>query len=432
MALNPVISKDSAGVYWLKWTPDATAEGYAFTTPTGSSRTFNPNISSVKLGTGFTEPVTATVGVLDVTARTPETAVYPAAPPPTGAVIDVFPGEFSAKFAAVKDGQTLRLRGGIHKGIVVNRVFQTRVTLTCDPDTLVKGVDIEGAGGLIFDTFYSQLLPADVNNDLSNIGYRAFKFYLGRDIRVIRSRIEGGFVAFYPNNASNIELRESDVWGAWGDLIHSRQTDGLVIDHNYLHDPRHLTGEHHDCWQPESTTNVQFTRNHCSWLNGEGRYTGPNTAYLGQCVMLSGNAGHNDTIVIANNLMHHYNGRPINMNNSSNVTVVNNTALDCGDGISLTVGSNVSNVQEWNNLWEKQWEESGGTCAFADYNWKTGGNFSGAHDGSGDPGLVDRVSYRPTAGSPLHGRGVNRAGTPVVDRDGVARDPSRVTIGCYA
>lgn len=77
MALNPYITKDSSGAYWLQWTPDPTAEGYAFQTPGGSSRTFDPTRSKVKLGR-YPEPVRASVAALDVTGRTAETATYPA------------------------------------------------------------------------------------------------------------------------------------------------------------------------------------------------------------------------------------------------------------------------------------------------------------------------------------------------------------------
>jgi hypothetical protein len=84
MSLNPKITKDSAGMYWLEWTPDSTAEGYGFTTPGGSSRTFDPTRTRTRLGKNLTEPVTASVGVLDVTKRSPESATYPSVvTPPT-------------------------------------------------------------------------------------------------------------------------------------------------------------------------------------------------------------------------------------------------------------------------------------------------------------------------------------------------------------
>ena len=50
--LNPKITK-SLSTYYLEWTPDPTAEGYAFTTPSGSSRTFNSALAKTRLGSGL-------------------------------------------------------------------------------------------------------------------------------------------------------------------------------------------------------------------------------------------------------------------------------------------------------------------------------------------------------------------------------------------
>ena len=77
MSLDPKITKDSAGMYWLNWTPDPTAEGYTFTTPGGSSRTFDPTLAKTRLGKHLTEPFTASVAALDVIKRSPESASYP-------------------------------------------------------------------------------------------------------------------------------------------------------------------------------------------------------------------------------------------------------------------------------------------------------------------------------------------------------------------
>lgn len=83
MTLDPNITKDGQGVYWLNWTADPTAEGYAFVTPNGQGRTFDPLAPRARLGKGLTEPVTASVAVIDLTKRQAETATYPpVAPPP--------------------------------------------------------------------------------------------------------------------------------------------------------------------------------------------------------------------------------------------------------------------------------------------------------------------------------------------------------------
>jgi hypothetical protein len=93
MSLDPKIKKDKDGVSWLKWTPDTTAEGYAFTTPSGHSRTFDATRGMAKLGRPA-EPFACAISALDIVARAPETATYPPSTPPTppntGVTVDAF------------------------------------------------------------------------------------------------------------------------------------------------------------------------------------------------------------------------------------------------------------------------------------------------------------------------------------------------------
>lgn len=81
MALNPKLTKDAAGVWWLDFDKDPTAEGYAFTTPGGVSRTFDPDHTHVKIGKPA-EPFTVTVTPLDVSPRAPEAVSQPPVTPP--------------------------------------------------------------------------------------------------------------------------------------------------------------------------------------------------------------------------------------------------------------------------------------------------------------------------------------------------------------
>ncbi len=84
MSLNPKITPpDSKGDQYLTWTPDPTAEGYSFKTPNGSSRTFNPMLSRVKIGRNLIQPVVASISILDVVARLAESTTYPTVPPTT-------------------------------------------------------------------------------------------------------------------------------------------------------------------------------------------------------------------------------------------------------------------------------------------------------------------------------------------------------------
>lgn len=90
MSLNPKITKDANGKYYLEWEPDLTCDGYAFETPKGTSRTFNNAVARVGLGTQ-TEPFTASVSPVKIVPAAKESATYPATTPvpptPTGVAL---------------------------------------------------------------------------------------------------------------------------------------------------------------------------------------------------------------------------------------------------------------------------------------------------------------------------------------------------------
>lgn len=369
-------------------------------------------------------------------------------------VTDVFPGGWNAALAAASDGSTLFLRGGTHNMISANRSFSTSnpLKVICESGTLVKGVLLtDGANGYVFgdanaapytDTFVARILAADTP-DLNDISVRTFNID-GHvtNVKVVNARLQGGFITYSPYSGGtacgSLELRGSIIENAWGDLSHPNNCNGLIIDHNIFRNPQHLTAEHHDCFQPQSTSNFQFTRNICYWTSGPGAFAGYTVNYLGQCVMLSGNAGANSNGYIANNLFHHFNGRAVNMNNSSGIVVVNNTIDKCGDGIGITMGTGMSNHEIWNNIMECAFLE-GPTPLYFDYNWLTGennyfGNIQGNNFWEGAPGWIDTTNYELTLASPARTKGINRSssislGTPTIDLDGNVR-PSTPGLGC--
>ena len=184
-------------------------------------------------------------------------------PPPGGTVVDVFPGEFAAKFAAVTAGQTLYLRGGIHSKITLDRSFTAgnRVKIVCETGSLVKGVDIVGsAGGFTFGTpgsaqpsFYTRILASETAN-LGDISVRAFNINGPvHDVAIYSAHVEGGFIGVSPYSGTtpctNIEMYDSLIEQSWGDLSHPNNCNGLIFDHNVFRNPQHLTSEHHDCFQ---------------------------------------------------------------------------------------------------------------------------------------------------------------------------------------
>jgi hypothetical protein len=120
MALNPNISKDKNGVHWLNWTPDPSAEGYAFVTPGGQSRTFDPKKGKTKLGK-CAEPVLASVAALDVTSRPQERATYPTTSLPPILINDLARAAKRVVFCAQRSEEAL------------NSPRDMPVALTADP-----------------------------------------------------------------------------------------------------------------------------------------------------------------------------------------------------------------------------------------------------------------------------------------------------------
>jgi hypothetical protein len=168
--LNPRITKESNGNYTLRWTPDLSVDGYSFTTPRGSSRTFNPALDSTNLGKGLTEPVKATVTPLMVEKGTAESAQYPASGPtgatgptgPTGATGSTGPSGPAPTPSPAKTGAGMMRWGG--------------VTITSNTD---KFGWVFAAGGTeyavaklpnAFSITYKSILSASTKTDGRNYG----------------------------------------------------------------------------------------------------------------------------------------------------------------------------------------------------------------------------------------------------------------------
>lgn len=351
----------------------------------------------------------------------------------TGAVRYAIPSDALATIDQSAAGDTIVFQAGSYAKLVLDKSFSTnRVTIQCTSGVSIAGVDTNGQSGYTFDS-----CTVAIPQNSTDISVRAVENRgPSQDITWQNCTIRGGYVAwdvYGPSGswAKNIVLVDSDVSGAGGDLIHTNGVDGLRIEHTAIHDPYHNTSlanpEHHDGWQAQNTSNAQFLRNIVYWISGPGAYSGQTTNYLGQGIMLSGESGAVSNVLIANNLIDHYNGRPVNMNGSTGVKIVNNTFQDSGDGISVTFGSSLSNVEVWNNIMQVAYTDTGSQPSYFEDNWLTGradgylGNVKGATYWTGDPGYVDRANYELTPTSPARGKGLQRIGTPTVDLDGNAR-----------
>jgi len=358
----------------------------------------------------------------------------------SGAVRYATPTNALATIGQSAAGDTVVLQSGSYPKLILNKSFSPgRVTVQCASGVSIAGVNTNGQSGYTF-SYCTVAIP----QNSTDISVRAVE-NLGpsNNITWTNCRISGGFVAWDVYGASgswakNIVLVDSNVSGAGGDLIHTNGVDGLRIEHNMIHDPYHdyslSNPEHHDGWQAQNTSNAQFIRNLVYWTSGPGAYSGQTSNYLGQGIMLSGNVGAITNVLIANNLIDHYNGRPLNMNGSAGVQIVDNTFQDSGDGISITFGDYLSNVQAWDNIIQNAYT-TGYQPSYFSNNWLTGrlsdgylGNIKGSTYWTGDPGFVDRSTYDLTSTSPARGKGITLSGNPAIDLD--ANNRVNPVLGC--
>src|SRR5262249_30821534 len=153
-----------------------------------------------------------------------------------------------------------------------------QVRITADPGTYIQGVDTNGVGGYIFDGIDSHV---PTSNDIN-----VSPFYVhgtSHDITVIRSKLYGGHIDLkvycgYPGWARRIQLIDSEIWGARGDLIHIDGADDLIVEHNYLHDPID-TSDHNDAFQAQRANNWRVLRNTITWTTVPQAW-GPNQGMM--------------------------------------------------------------------------------------------------------------------------------------------------------
>lgn len=357
----------------------------------------------------------------------------------SGSVLEAFPGQAVSVINGATIGQTVLLRGGIHSGFTLPKsVTGGVITVTCESGTYVRGLTTGGHSGYVFDGFDSRLPPEFVN-------YNIAAFYISGqsdNITIKNSYLEGGYLCLKvycasPGFSTNLTLQDSELVGPGGDLIHVDGANGIVIDHNYLHDPVAGGAEHKDGLQIQRGNNWHFTRNIVKWDTIAVINDGPNQGvFVGQ----EPSPAKVTNGYIINNLFHHWHGGfPINVDASDGPTyVVNNTCADGASQDCIVVNDGngpVQNVYIWNNIAGAVFNgTSPGAILRCDSNWWTdtsAGNTLGTNVvGTGsNPGWVDHVAYELTGGSPCRSAGGTFTNTPTVDLDGNAR-PGTPGIGC--
>jgi hypothetical protein len=392
-------------------------------------------------------------------AQSPQTAAVA----PASTTRDVYPGgSIVDAVNASSVGDTVVVHAGSYPRVTLTRQFSTPVNIVgaVGETVTVGGFDISGGAGYTISNLRTngQSIMENAAHDITfdhvsctlpsgTTAASCFYFHdSSHDGTISNSSAKGGWdavkvYALYPVYASNIVVKDSDLSGATEDDFHIDGVQNMLIEHNFIHDPID-NSDHNDGIQSQRSDSLTITRNTFSFQSVAAGTGGPNNAMMVGIVPTL--PGRITNTVISNNLVAHWNaGRPLIVSGTNTTTVVNNTFVDSGSGVtdpSITLnaqyasyGSDFQNntVSIWNNIVNKIYIDAGATGpAFCDRNLVTNpqAGMSGTNVISADPQFVDRTTYALSSTSPARGVGLTRSGTPVIDIDGAAR-PTPLDLG---
>lgn len=369
-------------------------------------------------------------------------------------VRDVYPGEsIETAVDASSAGDTVVVHSGVYSRVYLTRQFSGRpvniVAAAGEPVT-VAGFDVAGGSGYLLGgiTTNGQTTVRD-GHDVAfdhitcSLGPDASCFVLrdmSYNLTISNSTIRGGWIGVHVYSANpgprwvrNVAVVNNDISGATIDDIHVDGADGMVIRHNFIHDPQ-ANDQHNDGIQSQASNNLRITQNTLSFTTVAAGVNVGTAIILGNLPAQFPDRKVTNTYV-ANNLVAHWQpGRALIMNGTENTKIVNNTLIDNGSpGIndpSITIANQGGNggqnlgLEIWNNILKSIYYDTGSTPpTFFDTNLLTRprSEARGTHVITTDPRFVDRTSYALAKKSRARRFGITRAGTPRVDIDGGLR-----------
>jgi copper-binding protein NosD len=367
---------------------------------------------------------------------------------------DVFVGgSIVLAVGASVGGDVVVVHGGSYGQVVLSKVFVTpvRVVAAAGEVVSVAGFVVSGGAGYLFSGFRTSA-ESRLENAAHDVGFDRLSCVIPSsdttssclyvhdasfNVSVTNSRLVGGVdgVKFYGCSGSswahNVRVADSEVSGASEDLIHVNCASNVTVEHNWLHDPVD-NADHNDGVQSQASDNLQILRNTFTFQSVPAS-GGPNQAIMLGNVPAQWPDRKVTNTLVANNLVAHWNGgRPLIMNGTENLTIVNNTFMDSGSGArdpGITIswqddGQNgrVQNVglALWNNITNTIYIDPGADPpSFSDSNLLT---LRHAPPGIGRvitvaPRFVDRTTYALAKSSRARHFGIVRERTPRVDID---------------
>jgi hypothetical protein len=374
----------------------------------------------------------------------------------SGTTRDVYPGGSIANAVnASSVGDTVVVHQGSYPTATLTHQFSAPVFIraAAGDTVVVKGFIVSGGAGYDIQGFNTTgesrfennahdvtfsgntcvIPPSDTNSTC------AYVHDGSHDITITNNSLKGGWdgVKFYgcygnPGWAHNVLVENNDISATNEDLIHVDCARDVLITHNYMHDVID-NSDHNDAIQSQASDGLQMIANTISYST-DHRF-GPNQGIIVGRTDYPSDDQVTDT-TIANNLIVHWPGIPLEVAGVNGLTIVNNTVWDDGegsvDGLHIDNIGGVhgnfyanTNVQVWNNLLGTIWVDGQAPTYCANNIWVSYGQnwaCNGPNNRQGvDPGFVDHSEYFLRATSPAIDAGTNRPGTPGEDIDGNAR-----------
>jgi chitodextrinase len=417
----------------LAWSPSADYVGVAgyrifkngtvVATTAGTGQT----ISGLSCGTSYGFGVAAYDAAGNVSAQATVTTTTSAC----SGTLDVYSGgDIGAAITSAAPGTTtIVVHSGTYPKLAVSRQFSSMTSVEAAPgaSVTIQGIRLNGAAFLSFSGF-------NINSG-SNSVENVEVYGAAHDIAITNNRITGGRFGVYVVPAPgvpwphDVTVRDNEISAAYIDDMQIDGVKNMIIQHNLIHDPQ-VNGQHNDGIQVIAGDGLTITENTIRFVsyNGSG---GPNQGIiLGRADPFNA-ALYVNNVVVSSNLIDHWEGTPIILAGVSNVSVVNNTGYDSGQGgtwsaFDMTAKNDPSHfdntgVQVWNNIFSRMTIGNGSSSpSYCGYNlvWPSGGNTCGQYLETVDPQFVDHTNYALGSTSPAINSGSNRVGTPPVDMIG--------------
>lgn len=201
----------------------------------------------------------------------------------------------------------------------------------------------------------------------------------------------------------------SDMTRSTYDIAHLDQFSDFAFERCLHRTPGTVTSEHHDAIQ--TTSGIRLRVRRCTF-----QWDGVKTSDGNDNGMINSDQGLTD-MVFECNLIEKWRGSGVNLGNTKQSTVRNNTIVGCpgaganADGQDLSGwGTDMSGTVVTNNISTKTWIGTARPTGHHNHNVSGSTNIGGVGDSSGSPGFVSG-GYHPAAGSPTAHSG-ERAGLP--------------------